>query len=326
MTSPSRYEVSYTAVSRGQHKLHVQVNDREINGCPFTITVYPDPTQLGHPVRVVTGLDSPYGIAYNSCGEMIVSECTGHRVSIFDIRGQKIRTFGPHGDSPDQMKSPAGIAVDDMDNIYVSSKHKLQKFTDSGELIKCVGGRGRKEGEFNDPRGVTLYDNRVFVCDRDNHHIQVFDLDLNFVRSIGSRGKGRGEFNAPLEVKFDTAGNMYVAEFNNSRVQVLDSSGHFIRVFGEEGERGPSGLHIADKHVYVSGDCIVVYETSGKFVTRFGWFGQKEGELHYPFCIISCVDGFIHVCDHANNRVQRFIIRLCNVITLCNVYISCHVY
>ena len=141
------------------------------------------------------------------------------------------------------------------------------------------------------------------MCDCDNHRIQVFDLDLNFVRSIGSRGKGRGEFNAPHDVKFDTAGNMYVADFDNSRVQVLDSSGHFIRAFGEEGEgklSGPSGLHIADKHVYVSdysGHCIVVYETSGKFVTRFGGRGQKEGELRYPFCITSCVDGFIHVCD-----------------------------
>ena len=98
-------------------------------------------------------------------------------------------------------------------------------------------GRGGKEGEFDDPRGVTLYDNQVHVCDRDNHRIQVFDLDLNFVRSIGSCGKGRGEFNAPDDVKFDTAGNVYVAEINNRRVQVLDSSGHFIRAFGG-GRRG----------------------------------------------------------------------------------------
>ncbi|CAI8027775.1 Calcium/calmodulin-regulated receptor-like kinase 2 [Geodia barretti] len=75
MTSPSQYEVSYTPVSRGQHKLHVQVNDREINGSPFTVTVYPDPRQLGHPVRTVTGLNHPYGIAFNSHQEMIVSEC-----------------------------------------------------------------------------------------------------------------------------------------------------------------------------------------------------------------------------------------------------------
>ena len=304
--------MSYTAVSRGQHKLHVQVNDREINGSPFTITMFPDPTQLGRPVRIVTDLNGPYGIAYNSRGEMIVSELGGNRVSIIDNRGMNIRTFGSRGDSPDQMIYPRGIAIDDIDNIYVSSEHKLQKFTSNGELIKCVGQKGGKEGEFNYPRGVTLHDNQVYVCDTNNHRIQVFDLNLNFVRSNGSRGEGRDEFNAPQDVKLDTAGNIYVADFKNSRVQVLDNSGHFIRTLGDEGERKlsrPSGLHIADKYVYISdrgSHCIVVYETSGQFVTSFGRSGQNEGEFFHPRCITSCVDGFIHVCDCDNNRVQIF--------------------
>ena len=313
MTTPSQYKVLYTSVSRGQHKLHVQVNDREINGSPFTITVYPDPTQLSHPVRIVTDLCGPYGIAYNSRGEMIVSECGDRRVSIIDNRGKKIRTFGSQGDSPDQMIDPRGIAIDDLDNIYVSSLHKLQKFTSNGKLIKFAGKQGQKEEEFSFPRGVTLHDNQVYMCDANNHRIQVFDLNFNFVRSIGSRGKGRGEFNEPFDVKLDTAGNIiYVTDSNNSRVQVLDNSGHFIRTLCDEGERKlslPSGLHIADRYVYVSdwfGNCIVVYETSGQFVTSFGGHGQNEGEFDWPFCITSCVDGFIHVCDYLNNRVQIF--------------------
>ena len=188
------------------------------------MTVYPDPTQLGRPVGVVTGLDEPYGIAFNSRGEMIVSEWNGHQISIFDIGGKKIRTFGSWGDSPEQMKFPRGIAIDNADNIYVSSNHKLQKFTNSGELIKCVGQKGSKEGEFDDPHRVTLYDNQLYVCDSNNYRIQMFDLDMNFIRSIGSFGKGRGEFNAPLDVKFDSTGNMYVAELDNERVQVMDTS------------------------------------------------------------------------------------------------------
>ena len=216
------------------------------------MTVYPDPTQLDCPVRVVTGLNGPYDIAFNSRGEMIISECDGHQMPILDIRGKKIRTFGSHGDSPEQMIYPAGIAIDDADNIYVSSYHKLQKFTSSGELIKCVGRRGSKEGEFVDPRGVTLYyDNQVYICDCGNHRIQVFDLDLNFVRSIGSYGKGKGEFD-PLDVEFDSAGNMYAADFSNKRVQVMDTSGLFIQAFGQEGKlRMPSALHIADKYICV---------------------------------------------------------------------------
>ena len=309
VATPSRYEVTYAPVSRGRHKLHVQVNDKKINGSPFAVTVYPDPKQLGHPVRTVTDLDWPNGIAFNNREEMIVIECGAHRLSILDTRGQKIRTFGSRGDSPHQMIQPAGVATDDSGNIYVSSRHKLQKFTSTGELIKCVGWKGGKEGEFDVPRGLTLRDNLVYVCDGNNHRIQVFDLDLNFVRSIGSRGSGRGEFDAPSDVKFDTAGNMYVAEWRNERVQVMDSSGRFIREFGRGKLSGPSGLLIADKYVYVSdfsGRCIVVYETSGQYVTSFGWLGHNEGEFLGPVCITSCVDGFIHVCDFANGRVQIF--------------------
>ena len=43
---------------------------------------------------------------------------------------------------------PKGIAIDDMDNIYVSSEDKLKKFTSTGELIKYIGQWGGKEGEF----------------------------------------------------------------------------------------------------------------------------------------------------------------------------------
>ena len=93
-------------------------------------------------------------------------------------------------------------------------------------------------------------------------------------------------------------------------------NGSFIRTFGQERQgqlRGPSALHIADKYfVYVSdcsGHCIkfVVYETSGQLVKSFGRNGAGEGEFCYPFCITSCADSFIHMCDDCwNNRVQIF--------------------
>ena len=94
----------------------------------------------------------------------------------------------------------------------------------------------------------------------------MFDLDLAFIRSIGSHGTGRQEFNWPCDIKFDTAGNMYVADFGNDGVEVMDSSGQFIQVFGQGELDKSSGLHNADKYVYVSdflNHRIVVYEISG---------------------------------------------------------------
>ena len=313
MLSSCKCDFSYTAVTRGQHKLYVRINGKEINDSPFNFTVFPDPKTLGSPERVVTHLNRPYGIVINSRVEMVVTEWSGDQVSVFDGTGQRIQTFGSRGDSKEQMICPKGIAVDNADNIYVGSEHKLQKFTSSGKLVKCVGQRGSKMGEFDDPHGVTIHCHQVYVCDKDNHRVQVFDLNLNFVHSIGSRGKGKGNFDWPHDVAFDTAGNMYIAEYGNKRVQVMDSSGRFIREFGQEGEenlRGPIALHIADKHVYVSDwgqhYHIAVYQTSGHFVTSFGRSGHGEGEFSSPRCITSCVNGFIHVCDCDNNRVQTF--------------------
>ena len=309
MMSPSQYKISLTAVTRGQHKLHIQHNDQEINGSPFTMTVYPDPTQLGKPVRVVTGFGDPYGIAKNSRGEVIVSEWSRHRIVVLD--SSVVRTFGCKGDRTEQMIYPTGVAVDRDDNVHVTSSHKLQKFSRDGRLIKSVGQEGNKEGEFNVPTGLRLHNECVYVCDQSNHRVQIFDLELNFIRTFGSRGSGRGEFNSPFDLDFDVEGNMYIANYGNNRIQVLDTRNQFVRQFGhEEGEgrlKLPSAVHVIGQFVYVSDEGhhrISVFETSGQFFTSFGKHGRGEEEFGYPRCITSDHTGFIYICDWQNYRVK----------------------
>ena len=116
------------------------------------------------------------------------------------------------------------------------------------------------------------------------------------IQSIGSRGKGRGEFHEPFHVKFDRDGYMYITDYGNKRVQVLDRSGRFIRVIGDEQmKNGPTAIHIIDKYVYVCEDIhILVYETSGQFVTSFA-IGYREWSTRYALSISSCADCFIYV-------------------------------
>ena len=64
--------------------------------------------------------------------------------------------FGERGEMAESMKYPAGVAIDKEEKyIYVSSEHKLQKFSSQGEFKKCVGNDGKK-GEFDDPRGLAI--------------------------------------------------------------------------------------------------------------------------------------------------------------------------
>ena len=245
---------------------------------------------------------------FNKSEKMIVSGWDESTVFCFEDKFNKTRLIK-------DLLQPADIATDSDDNIYVTSKHKLQKFSSTGELKAQAGDdeEHTEKGKFNDPRGITIHENQVYVCDRNNHRIQVFCLDLQFVKSIGSYGDSNGELDAPYDVKFDYDGNVYIVELGNRRVQVMNTDGQFIRMFGQTrvGNIGlPTGLHVdKDKNiVYISdfaNDRIVVYTTSGVFVKTLGSHGVRVGKLHLPYCMTSR-KGKLYVCDSGNNRVQTF--------------------
>ena len=183
--SSSTYEVTYTPTNRGRHELCVRVNGDEIQGSPFTVVVYPHPIQLRQPVRLIKGVQFPCGLVFNSHGMMYTTESYG-QVAMFDSSGKRIGTIGSRGDAPGQFRHLYYIAIDRNDNVYVTSDHKLQKFDRNGKFVKSVGSgsAGTKPGEFNEPRGIKVHQNQVYVCDYYNNRIQVFDLKLIIVHHI----------------------------------------------------------------------------------------------------------------------------------------------
>jgi len=312
--SPSTYEVMYTPTTRGRHEMCVRVNGDEIQGSPFRVVVYPDPTMLYRPVGVIEGVQYPFGVAVNSHGDMYVTEYMG-QVAVFDSSGKRIGTIGSTGDGPGQFQDPYCIAIDSNDSVYVTSNHKLQKFDRNGKFVKSVGSgsEGSKPGEFDMPRGVKVHQNQVYVCDFHNNRIQVFDLELSFVRSVGTKGSGQGQYDRPNNLAFDSQGNIYVSEYGNNRVQVLDPNHLYLRQFNLKSGPGklnkPEGIHVAIDYVYVS-DCrnhrIAVFQLSGEFLTFFGKEGRGRGEFRRPRGIVFDCDGFLHVCDWWNCRIQVF--------------------
>ena len=308
----SSYEMSYTPQLRGCYTLHVSVNRTEIQGSPFTVVVYPDPTQLRQPVKVIEGTQAPYGAAFNSYGEMYVTEYYNRQVAVLDSSGKKIHTIGSKGDGPGQFQQPRYIAVDSNDNIYVTNEHKLQKFNRNGEFVKSVGSgsKGSKPGEFYLTHGVKIHQNHVYVCDCYNHRIQVFDLDLVFITSFGTKGSGQGQYDRPCDLAFDSQGNIYVSDYANNRVQVLDPNGRYLRQFGGKSGpgklKGPEGIHIAHDCVYVSdcGNTIVLLYSSCLVHSSppLAGKGREEGNsgIQRALCLIvmafcMCVNCFITV-------------------------------
>src|SRR4051812_34605006 len=45
----------------------------------------------------------------------------------------------------------------------------------SGKQVSRFGSNGSGDGQLNDPRGLTMVDGRLYVCDRFNNCVQVFE-------------------------------------------------------------------------------------------------------------------------------------------------------
>ena len=87
-------------------------------------------------------MNGPWGLAINSKGNIIVSENSRCCVSVINPAEDKVLSFGSKSPSHGQFSSPAGVAVDDDDNIFVTDPVNkcIQKFTSNGTFISATPG------------------------------------------------------------------------------------------------------------------------------------------------------------------------------------------
>ena len=314
----STYEISYQPTIKGRHQLHIKVEGRHIRSSPHVVGARLPVRKLGTPILTIEGVRKPMGVAVNQSGEVVVTEWSGHCVTVFSPSGERLRTFGSRGSSQGQFQFPYGVAVDSEDNILVidCSNHRVQKFTSQGEFIRAVGTKGSGPLQFDYPHGIAFNacNGKVYVGSR-NGCIQILNSDLSYFGTFGTRGSGKGQFAEPQLIACDSSGKVYVADFGNHRVQVFTPEGEFYWMFGRHGTgRGelkePWGIAVdSDGRIYISeqwNNRVSVFNPKGIFLKQFGSEGEKTGQFVFPQGLAVDDSGVVYVCDHNNKRVQLF--------------------
>ena len=312
-----KHKITYQPARRGKHNLHIRINEKNIRGSPYPISITPSLQSLRKPVRVVTGLKGPYGTTTNSMRQIVVAE-QEHRISVLTPEGtKKIHTFGTKGSGEGQLNTPRGIAVDRDDNIYVADKrnNRIQKFTSEGKFVAEIS-RGKHYSDFNRPTGIVFNqrNNDLYVCDELNNTIQVLSTKLTSQTYFGSQGSADWQFQSPKCVAFDDANNLYVTDYDNDRVQVFTAKGTSLRAFKYktncEQLRKPYAIAIDSSNtVYVSEDdrhCVSVFTPQGDYITSFGTKGAEEGQFSKISGLSVDQNDSIIVSDCGNGRLQIY--------------------
>ncbi len=282
-------------------------------------------------------LGSVGGVGVNSKGDVFVFHRAGRTwpksnqldltpiarptIDVFDGHtGVLIRRWGEN-----LFAMPHGLTVDAHDTVWLTdvALQQVYHYSADGRLLLTLGERGvagDDAAHFNRPTAVAVAkDGSFYVSDGYlNTRVMKFSADGKFLFQWGTRGSGPGQFDLPHWVALDSAGHVYVADRTNSRVQVFDAGGRYLAEWKGAAIGRPYGVAVDRRgQVYVAdgGDqpdappdrsAWVLISTEGATISRFGRFGNYDGQFEMAHSIAVGNDGTVYVGDITGARVQKF--------------------
>lgn len=223
---------------------------------------------------------------------------------------------------------PHGLTIDRDDNVWLTDVglHQVFKFSPDGHLLLALGEArvaGKDDTHFDKPTDVAVArDGTFFVSDGyGNSRVLHFSADGKLIRTWGTKGNGHGEFHLPHGIAIDDRGRVLVADRTNARVQVFDQSGRFLDQWHGAEIGRPYAVAPGQKRLYFIADGgdqpkappdragVAVVDVDGKLITRFGRFGNYDGQFRLAHDIAVAKDGTVYVVDAWGQRVQKFVPR-----------------
>ena len=202
-------------------------------------------------------LRDPVGVAVDSDGSLYVSDSGIHKLVKFGSDGRFVAQWaGP----PPGFYGPLDVALGPQGYVYVvdQGRARIVVMDKSGNTLKEWGKKGSGDGEFDDPTGIAVGGDRVYVADLRNNRIQAFDLEGKFLCKWQIPSWRQQVFHNP-DVLFDAqARRVYVSSGATNEVLVFDPDGKALGLkksaTSAKFER-PSGLALSDskgaKRLYV---------------------------------------------------------------------------
>ena len=277
-------------------------------------------------------------------------------VAAFEAKGQLDRRpleLRPEreGEAGGLLSFPGKVLADEASGrlfIADTAHHRLLAVRlEDGALLETIGSGepglrdgGFEEARFNQPRGMALAGERLYVADTENHAIRAVELAARRVETLagtgeqarGRGGAGRGReaaLNSPWDVTLH-GGWLYIAmagphqlwrlEPASGRVEPHAGSGREARVDGplmEAALAQPSGITTDGRRLYfadseVSSIRAADLDPAGRVETIVGGdlfeFGDRDGQglkvrLQHPIGLTHHA-GLLYVADTYNHKIK----------------------
>ncbi|MCY1356001.1 Fibronectin type III domain protein [compost metagenome] len=174
---------------------------------------------------------SPQQLVINSEGTLYVADLGNDRISMFELDGTYIGSFGSFGDGDGQMDYQYEIHVDTQDNLYVVNRFSsIQKFNKNGVFLNRIA------TDIAEPTSIAFDSNgNTYVASGsydEDHGIVKYDAAGNRLMKFGSVGEEDGQMYEIYGMAVNPAGQLLVNDPYNYRLQIFTSDGVFMQKYG----------------------------------------------------------------------------------------------
>ena len=259
-----------------------------------------------------------------SAPQRVVTDSTG-RVIVVDPAGSAIHVLSPEHSfriltgPTRRVQTPAGVAVDGDDNIYIadSARGVVVVFDSKGRFLRHIGKLG-DESLFHYPTGIAIdrRAGRLYVLDTERHLMFIMDLQGHELKRVGRYNSNDTvvDFLYPTEVAVGQ-GQLAVLDSDGQRVWITDLDGNPIGGF-LLAQRPVSAMtdHVglaidAFANVYVSqsdSGRLSIYNRDGKLLNTLGATDDPAATLRLPTGVWIDARNRIFVSDQNNRRIEVF--------------------
>jgi DNA-binding beta-propeller fold protein YncE len=157
---------------------------------------------------------------------LYVTDNDNHYVRVYNLASRQFEsTWGGPGQGERQFRFPFLMDISSQGYLFIVEpiNTRVQVINPDGKFVNFIGGWGVKAGQLFRPKGIAVFEDKVFVTDSYLGNVQVFSARGGFLGVLADVAGAPMKFITPTGIAIDKKRKrLYIVELKANRVSRVD--------------------------------------------------------------------------------------------------------